>query len=110
MKVGFEGAHISRTCFPDVPFIHHSSMVAALCHFVISSFRLFAWRLFVISPRNNARRIDAKTKKRNGTNQPPYSRAAIHREKQNRLGAKRPSQNCFVMLGRDHRFLVLTSK
>ena len=65
-------------------------MVACLWHFVISSFRLalfrlfvisrgvyslfrlFAWRYFVLVPRHNSRRKDEKTKLRNGTNKPPY--------------------------------------
>ena len=46
-----------------VAFFRFSSLRVALFRLlrgVISSFRLFAWRLFVISPRNNARRKDVK--------------------------------------------------
>ena len=39
-------------------------MVACLCHFVISFFRLFAWRYGVAPRRNNAKRKDKITKKR----------------------------------------------
>ena len=39
-------------------------MVACLCHFVISFFRLFAWRYGAAPRRNNAKRKDEITKKR----------------------------------------------
>ena len=39
-------------------------MVACLCHFVISFFRLFAGRYGVALRRNNAKRKDEITKKR----------------------------------------------
>ena len=38
------------------------SMVARLCHFVISFFRLFAWRYGAAPRRNNAKRKDEITK------------------------------------------------
>ena len=41
-----------------------SRMVACLCHFVISFFRLFAWRYGAAPRRNNAKRKDEITKKR----------------------------------------------
>ena len=40
------------------------TMVACLCHFVISFFRLFAWRYGAAPKRNNAKRKDEITKKR----------------------------------------------
>ena len=40
------------------------TMVAYLCHFVISFFRLFAWRYGAAPRRNNAKRKDEITKKR----------------------------------------------
>ena len=42
----------------------HLAMVACLCHFVISFFRLFAWRYGAAPRRNNAKRKDEITKKR----------------------------------------------
>ena len=39
-------------------------MVACLCHFVISFFRLFAWRYGAAPRRNNAKQKDEITKKR----------------------------------------------
>ena len=43
---------------------HWLGMVACLCHFVISFFRLFAWRYGAAPRRNNAKRKDEITKKR----------------------------------------------
>ena len=40
-------------------------MVACLCHFVISFFRLFAWRYGAAPRRNNSKRKDEITKKEN---------------------------------------------
>ena len=53
-----------RPCFIVAPIVLGACMVACLCHFVISFFRLFAWRYGAAPRRNNAKRKDEITKKR----------------------------------------------
>ena len=65
-------------------FVFLSFRVAFFRYFVISccvisSFRLFAWRYFVNSLFCVALFRGKKTKRRNGTNQPPYQPAPVYR-------------------------------
>ena len=73
----FSSFRVGISTFRVAGFVISSFRVAlfrlfVFSHGVISSFRLFAWRLFVFSFFRVALFRGEKTKRRNGTNQPPY--------------------------------------
>ena len=92
----FSSFHVGISTFRVAGFVISSFRVAlfrlfVFSHGVISSFRLFAWRLFVFSFFRVALFREEKTKRRNGTNQPPY--VVVHTDKNPKVNMSRSWQN-----------------